>query len=60
MPEVEISIDEVEEGVFGRSDYRLDLKFYSTELKRDYATLFRSKHPLVLVKDVADPVEEGV
>jgi len=60
MPEVEISIDEVEEGVFGKSDYRLDLKFYSTELRRDYARLLRSKYPLVLVKDVVDPVEEGV
>lgn len=56
----EISIEDVETGIFDKTDYRFDLKFYSLSLKKSYARLFNGKYPMKFVKDVADPVETGV
>lgn len=56
----EISTDEVEKGIFDKTDYRFDLKFYSPCLKNSYAQLFKGKYPMKFVKDVTDPVKVGV
>ena len=60
LTRIEIPLDEVEQGIFGETDYRLDLKFYSPKLKSSYGKLLESNYPLMLVKDIADPIEERV
>jgi restriction endonuclease S subunit len=57
---IEISLDEIEEGIYDRTEYRLDLKFYSPVLKDSYAQLFKGKYPMKFVKDLADSVDSGV
>jgi restriction endonuclease S subunit len=60
MPKVEIPIEELETGVFGKTDYRFDLKFYSSTLKSSYSRFLKGQYPPKFVKDVADIVETGV
>jgi hypothetical protein len=60
MTKIEIPLTEVEEGIFGQSHYRLDLKFYSPKLKKSYRNFLAGRYPLKLVKDVAPAVKRGI